>query len=178
MARRRPDLHARAPPTWTTQPPPSCRCPPRRGRDFSSTSAVLGAEESAFAVSEHLVFGYHNSNHEGARSAPDIATSLIHPAPLTPLAPTIQSARPLGRSNSRSRARAPSLPCRGCGGRDHQGLGHRREHARTHPAAAGNRDPDVCLLASQYSLIDHANALNNVFPGACAKALSSWSVRR
>ena len=25
-------------------------------------------------------------------------------------------------------------------------------------------DPDVCLLASQYSLIDHANALNNVFP--------------
>ena len=27
-------------------------------------------------------------------------------------------------------------------------------------------DPDVCLLASQYSLIDHANALNNVFPAA------------
>jgi D-threo-aldose 1-dehydrogenase len=27
-------------------------------------------------------------------------------------------------------------------------------------------DPDVCLLASQYSLIDHANALNNVFPVA------------
>jgi D-threo-aldose 1-dehydrogenase len=27
-------------------------------------------------------------------------------------------------------------------------------------------DPDVCLLASQYSLIDHANALNNVFPMA------------
>jgi D-threo-aldose 1-dehydrogenase len=25
-------------------------------------------------------------------------------------------------------------------------------------------DPDVCLLASQYSLIDHKNALNNVFP--------------
>jgi len=25
-------------------------------------------------------------------------------------------------------------------------------------------DPDVCLLASQYSLIDHSNALNNVFP--------------
>jgi D-threo-aldose 1-dehydrogenase len=25
-------------------------------------------------------------------------------------------------------------------------------------------DPDVCLLASQYSLIDHRNALNNVFP--------------
>jgi len=25
-------------------------------------------------------------------------------------------------------------------------------------------DPDVCLLASQYSLIDHQNALNNVFP--------------
>src|SRR5437667_1336200 len=27
-------------------------------------------------------------------------------------------------------------------------------------------DPDVCLLASQYSLIDHANALNSVFPMA------------
>jgi D-threo-aldose 1-dehydrogenase len=27
-------------------------------------------------------------------------------------------------------------------------------------------DPDVCLLASQYSLIDHANALNEVFPEA------------
>jgi D-threo-aldose 1-dehydrogenase len=27
-------------------------------------------------------------------------------------------------------------------------------------------DPDVCLLASQYSLIEHANALNTVFPVA------------
>lgn len=27
-------------------------------------------------------------------------------------------------------------------------------------------DPDVCLLASQYSLIDHANALNTIFPVA------------
>jgi D-threo-aldose 1-dehydrogenase len=27
-------------------------------------------------------------------------------------------------------------------------------------------DPDVCLLASQYSLTDHANALNNLFPVA------------
>jgi D-threo-aldose 1-dehydrogenase len=27
-------------------------------------------------------------------------------------------------------------------------------------------DPDVCLLASQYSLVDHANALNNIFPVA------------
>lgn len=27
-------------------------------------------------------------------------------------------------------------------------------------------DPDVCLLASQYSLIEHANALNEVFPVA------------
>src|SRR4030088_2457986 len=25
-------------------------------------------------------------------------------------------------------------------------------------------EPDVCMLASQYSLTDHANALNNVFP--------------
>jgi D-threo-aldose 1-dehydrogenase len=25
-------------------------------------------------------------------------------------------------------------------------------------------DPDVCLLASQYSLIDHKDALNNIFP--------------
>lgn len=30
-------------------------------------------------------------------------------------------------------------------------------------------DPDVCLLASQYSLIDHKNALNAVFPAARAK---------
>lgn len=30
-------------------------------------------------------------------------------------------------------------------------------------------DPDVCLLASQYSLIDHKRALNEVFPAARAK---------
>ena len=33
-------------------------------------------------------------------------------------------------------------------------------------------DPDVCLLASQYSLIDHANALNNVFPIARQRGVS------
>lgn len=33
-------------------------------------------------------------------------------------------------------------------------------------------DPDVCLLASQYSLIDHRNALNNVFPAVRAKNAS------
>ena len=33
-------------------------------------------------------------------------------------------------------------------------------------------DPDVCLLASQYSLIDHKNALDNVFPAARAKSVS------
>ncbi|GLR96477.1 aryl-alcohol dehydrogenase-like predicted oxidoreductase [Bradyrhizobium liaoningense] len=33
-------------------------------------------------------------------------------------------------------------------------------------------DPDVCLLASQYSLIDHANALNNLFPVARQKNVS------
>ena len=33
-------------------------------------------------------------------------------------------------------------------------------------------DPDVCLLASQYSLIDHQNALNQVFPAARAKNVS------
>jgi D-threo-aldose 1-dehydrogenase len=33
-------------------------------------------------------------------------------------------------------------------------------------------DPDVCLLASQYSLIDHKNALNQVFPAARAKDVS------
>jgi D-threo-aldose 1-dehydrogenase len=33
-------------------------------------------------------------------------------------------------------------------------------------------DPDVCLLASQYSLIDHTNALNNVFPGARQRGVS------
>src|SRR5271166_1994470 len=30
-------------------------------------------------------------------------------------------------------------------------------------------DPDVCLLASQYSLVDHKNALQHVFPAARAK---------
>jgi D-threo-aldose 1-dehydrogenase len=30
-------------------------------------------------------------------------------------------------------------------------------------------DPDICLLASQYSLINHENALNQVFPAARAK---------
>jgi D-threo-aldose 1-dehydrogenase len=33
-------------------------------------------------------------------------------------------------------------------------------------------DPDVCLLASQYSLIDHKNALDQVFPAARAKGVS------
>lgn len=33
-------------------------------------------------------------------------------------------------------------------------------------------DPDVCLLASQYSLIDHKNALQHVFPEARAKGVS------
>jgi D-threo-aldose 1-dehydrogenase len=33
-------------------------------------------------------------------------------------------------------------------------------------------DPDVCLLASQYSLIDHKNALDQVFPVARAKNVS------
>ena len=33
-------------------------------------------------------------------------------------------------------------------------------------------DPDVSLLASQYSLIDHKNALNNVFPVAREKNVS------
>ncbi len=33
-------------------------------------------------------------------------------------------------------------------------------------------DPDVCLLASQYSLIDHKNALNNVFPAVRRKNVS------
>ncbi|MCU1225350.1 MAG: Pyridoxal 4-dehydrogenase [Edaphobacter sp.] len=33
-------------------------------------------------------------------------------------------------------------------------------------------DPDICLLASQYSLIDHKNALNQVFPAARAKNVS------
>src|ERR1700733_10991609 len=33
-------------------------------------------------------------------------------------------------------------------------------------------DPDICLLASQYSLIDHKNALNQVFPAAKVKNVS------
>jgi D-threo-aldose 1-dehydrogenase len=33
-------------------------------------------------------------------------------------------------------------------------------------------DPDICLLARQYSLIDHKNALDNVFPAARAKGIS------
>jgi D-threo-aldose 1-dehydrogenase len=33
-------------------------------------------------------------------------------------------------------------------------------------------DPDICLLASQYSLIDHKNALNQVFPAAKKKNVS------
>jgi D-threo-aldose 1-dehydrogenase len=33
-------------------------------------------------------------------------------------------------------------------------------------------DPDVCLLASQYSLIDHKNALDNVFPAVREKNVS------
>ena len=33
-------------------------------------------------------------------------------------------------------------------------------------------DPDVCLLASQYSLIDHKNALNQVFPAVRQKNAS------
>jgi D-threo-aldose 1-dehydrogenase len=33
-------------------------------------------------------------------------------------------------------------------------------------------DPDLCLLASQYSLIDHKNALDNVFPAVREKNVS------
>jgi D-threo-aldose 1-dehydrogenase len=33
-------------------------------------------------------------------------------------------------------------------------------------------DPDICLLASQYSLIDHGHALEQVFPAARAKGVS------
>jgi D-threo-aldose 1-dehydrogenase len=33
-------------------------------------------------------------------------------------------------------------------------------------------DPDVCLLASQYSLIDHKNALDSVFPAVRKKDVS------
>jgi D-threo-aldose 1-dehydrogenase len=33
-------------------------------------------------------------------------------------------------------------------------------------------EPDICLLASQYSLIDHKNALEKVFPAARAKGVS------
>jgi len=33
-------------------------------------------------------------------------------------------------------------------------------------------DPDVCLLASQYSLIDHKNALGELFPAARARKVS------
>ena len=33
-------------------------------------------------------------------------------------------------------------------------------------------DPDVCLLASQYSLVDHKNALDRVFPAARTKNVS------
>jgi D-threo-aldose 1-dehydrogenase len=33
-------------------------------------------------------------------------------------------------------------------------------------------DPDVCLLASQYSLIDHANALSSIFPVARHRGVS------
>jgi D-threo-aldose 1-dehydrogenase len=33
-------------------------------------------------------------------------------------------------------------------------------------------DPDICLLASQYSLIDHKNALDQVFPAARGKNVS------
>jgi D-threo-aldose 1-dehydrogenase len=33
-------------------------------------------------------------------------------------------------------------------------------------------DPDICLLASQYSLIDHKNALDQVFPAAREKKVS------
>jgi D-threo-aldose 1-dehydrogenase len=33
-------------------------------------------------------------------------------------------------------------------------------------------DPDVCLLASQYSLIDHKNALDQLFPAARARKVA------
>src|SRR5258708_2187335 len=33
-------------------------------------------------------------------------------------------------------------------------------------------DPDVCLLASQYSLVDDKNALNNIFPAVRRKDVS------
>jgi hypothetical protein len=37
-------------------------------------------------------------------------------------------------------------------------------------------DPDVCLMASQYSLIDHKNALDQLFPAVRKKTLRWWLV--
>src|ERR1700676_3608892 len=36
----------------------------------------------------------------------------------------------------------------------------------------GEADPDVCLMASQYSLVDHKNALNDLFPAVRRKNAS------
>ncbi len=69
----------------------------------------------------------------------------------------------------RDRAQGRSSPFRGCARRDHSGVGHRRELPRAHHFAFSKcADPDVCLCASQYSLVDHANAVKQVFP-ACAR---------
>jgi D-threo-aldose 1-dehydrogenase len=39
-------------------------------------------------------------------------------------------------------------------------------------------DPDVCLMASQYSLIDHKNALNEIFPRSEGRTPLWWLVPR
>ena len=57
-------------------------------------------------------------------------------------------------------------------GRDHQGLGLGVNRPEPIMKLLDVADPDVCLLASQYSLIDHENALHHVFPAARAKGVS------
>src|ERR1035437_2120228 len=70
---------------------------------------------------------------------------------------TSPTSRTAGRSSTKSHAKAPFRHCRRCATR--ASYGH-------------DADPDVCLCARQYSLIDHANAVNEVFPAVREKNVS------
>ena len=54
----------------------------------------------------------------------------------------------------------------------HPRLGRRREHPVPILKVIEDADPDVCLCARQYSLIDHASAVNELFPAVRKKGIS------
>ena len=57
------------------------------------------------------------------------------------------------------------------------GFGINRPDAAILAATSNVPTPDVCLLACQYSIADHADALDRTFPALAGKGIAVWSAR-